>query len=85
MFLSVINKNLNWKIVTKNLVTFERWDLVKNEKFKCYVGSLKKCNFYGGHEKPIYRGRFPKKGAWTVCKFKGGLVKKRRWCFLRMG
>ena len=45
MFLSVINKNLNWKIVTKNLVTFERLNVVKNEKFKCYVGSLKKCNF----------------------------------------
>ena len=25
-------KNLNWEIVTKNLVTFKRWDVVKNEK-----------------------------------------------------
>ena len=26
-------KNLNWEILTKNLVTFERWDGVKGEKF----------------------------------------------------
>ena len=29
MFLSVITKNLKWKILTKNLVTFKRWDGVK--------------------------------------------------------
>ena len=32
MFLSVITKNLNWEILIKNLVTFKRWDGVKNEK-----------------------------------------------------
>ena len=26
MFFSVITKNLNWEISTKNLVTFKRWD-----------------------------------------------------------
>ena len=26
IFLSVINKNKNWEILTKNLVTFKRWD-----------------------------------------------------------
>ena len=26
----------------------------------------------GVHEKPIYRGELPKKGAWTVYRFKGG-------------
>ena len=26
MFLSVISRNLNWEIVTKNLVTFKRQD-----------------------------------------------------------
>ena len=30
MFFSVVTKNLNWEIVTKNLVTFKRWDGVKN-------------------------------------------------------
>ena len=33
MYLSVITKYLNWKILTKNLVTFKRWDEVKDEKF----------------------------------------------------
>ena len=32
MFLSVVTKNLNWGILTKNLVTFERQDGVKDEK-----------------------------------------------------
>ena len=33
MFFSVKAKNLNWEILTKNLVTFKRWDRVKDEKF----------------------------------------------------
>ena len=33
MFLPVITKNLNWEILTKNLLTFKRWDGVMNEKF----------------------------------------------------
>ena len=33
MFLSLITKNLNWEIVTRNLVTYKRWDGVKHEKF----------------------------------------------------
>ena len=32
MFFSVITKNLNWDILTKNSVTFKRWDGVKDEK-----------------------------------------------------
>ena len=36
-----------------------------------------KIRFLGGvHEKPIYRGELPKKGAWTVCRFKGRLGTK---------
>ena len=31
-FFSVIFKNLNWKVLTKNLVTFKRWDGVNNNK-----------------------------------------------------
>ena len=31
MFFSVTTKNLNWEILTKNLVTFKmRWGLMKN-------------------------------------------------------
>ena len=33
MLFSVITKNLNWKILTKNLVTFKRWEGVKDEQF----------------------------------------------------
>ena len=32
MFFSVITKNLNWEILTKNLVTFKTWDEVKDKK-----------------------------------------------------
>ena len=33
MFFTVITNNLNWEILTKNLVTFKRWDGVKGDKF----------------------------------------------------
>ena len=33
MFFSFITKNLNWEILPKSLVTFKRWDGVKDEKF----------------------------------------------------
>ena len=39
-----------------------------------FWGFTEKLDFQGGgaHEKPIQRGGgFPKKGAWTVCQFKG--------------
>ena len=34
MFFSVRTKNLNWDILTKNLVIFKRWHVVKDENFK---------------------------------------------------
>ena len=33
MFFSVMTKNLNWKISTKNLVTVKRWDGVNDKNF----------------------------------------------------
>ena len=39
---SVIIKNLNCEILTKNLVTFKRWDEAKDEKL---WGFTKKSNF----------------------------------------
>ena len=30
MFFSVTTKNLNWEMLTKNLVTFKRWDEIKD-------------------------------------------------------
>ena len=32
MFFSVITKNLNWETLDKNLVTFKRWDGIKDKK-----------------------------------------------------
>ena len=32
MFFSVVTKNWYWRILTKNLVTFKRWDGVNDEK-----------------------------------------------------
>ena len=33
MLFSVLTKNLNWEILTKNLVTFKRWNGIKDGKF----------------------------------------------------
>ena len=33
MFFFVITKNLNWEVLTKNLVTFRGWSVVNYEKF----------------------------------------------------
>ena len=42
MFFSVITKNLNWQISTKNLAhLFKRQNGVKDEKFQYYGCSLK--------------------------------------------
>ena len=57
------NKELNWEILTRNLVTFKRWDWVKDEKFY-YVGSMKNSIFMGGGR--VHR---LKRGTWTVCRF----------------
>ena len=61
MFFFVITKNINWKILTKNLVTFKRWDGVKDEKFEppvhWKIWFLGRCN-----KKPIYRRGLPIKG-----------------------
>ena len=33
MFFSILTKNLNREILIKNLVTFKRWNEIKNENF----------------------------------------------------
>ena len=37
MFFSILTKNLNWKILVKNLVTFKKWNGIKNEHFNMRV------------------------------------------------
>ena len=77
MFFSVITKNLNWKLLTMNLVTFKRWDGVKDHKFYGGLmlwGFTEKSDFKGGcHKKLIYGWDYLKKGTCTVCRFKKGL------------
>ena len=68
MFLSLMTKNLNWEILTENLVTFKRWDGVKDEKFYYYGGSLRNLIFTRVHEKPIYKRNCLKKRR----QFRGG-------------
>ena len=79
MFFFVITKNLNWEILTENLVTFKRWDGVQDEKYEYYGGSLKNLIYRRFHKKPIYRGKFPKKGRGfgQFADLKRGLAKKR--------
>ena len=43
---SVITKNSNWEILTKNLVTFKRYNGFNNEKLNFWV-SLKNSIFRG--------------------------------------
>ena len=82
MFFSVITKNLHREILTKNLVTFKKWNGVKDEKFQYYRGSLKNLISTGWFTKRQYiGGNCLKRGARTVRRFKGGLVKKKDGCF----
>ena len=78
MFFSVITNNLNFEVLTKNLVIFKRWDWVKDE-ILIVQWSTEKSNFQGGgFRKNYYIGEnCLKRGAWTVCRFQGGLAKKR--------
>ena len=64
MFYSLITKNSNWEISTKNLVTFKRYDGVKDEKLQ-YLVLTEKSDFLfwvgggrggGGGTKNQYRG-----------------------------
>ena len=76
-FFSVITMNLNWEILTKNLVALKDGFGLRMKNFNIIGGLLKNLIFRRVYEKPIYRGELPKRGAWTVCRFKRSLAKKR--------
>ena len=79
MFFFVITKNLNWENLTKNLVTFKRWDGVKDKHLNI-MGAHWKIPFLGGEgftKKQNIGGNCLKMGAWAVCRFEGGFEKKR--------
>ena len=74
MFFSVITKNLKWEILTRNLVTFKRWDGVKDRD---YGSLLKSPIFRRLHEKPIHWGCIAlKRGLGQFADLRGGLAKK---------
>ena len=83
MFFPVITNNLNWEISTKNLVTFKRWDGVKEKNFNIMEVHWKIRFSGGGAWKPsMSRVKCLKTGAWIVCRFKRRPWQKRRgWCF----
>ena len=56
MFFSVITKNLNCEILTRTIVTFKRWDRIKDEKCWYYGGSLKNLIFREVSQKPVNKG-----------------------------
>ena len=82
---SVTTKNLNWENLTKNLVTFKRWDgVIKAKKFQCYRGSLKNLIFmgkWGVHKKSKERRNYLKVGLGQ--KFNMGLGEKEGFIFLK--
>ena len=65
--------SIQTKILTNTLVTFKRWDGVKDEKFKYFWGSLKNLILMRGSRKTTIQWGLPKKRAWTV---KGTLGEK---------
>ena len=86
MFFSIITKNLNWGILTKNLVTFKRWDWVRMKNFNILEVNRKIWFLQGVHKKKQYTGgNCLKRKAWTVCRFKRRLYKKEGVVFLRGG
>ena len=79
MFFSVITKNLNWEILTKNLVTFKRWVGLRMKNFNI-MGVLWKFGGGGWVTKQCIGRNCLKSGAWTVCRFKGTLGEKEGVC-----
>ena len=70
-------------MLTKNWITFKKWDGVKDGKFWYYGISLKNQIFRGWvNEKSKYRGDCLKRGGLgQFADLKGGMVKKKVWCF----
>ena len=86
MFFCVITKNLNWEVLTVNLVTFKN-GMELRMKNVIFMGVRWKIRFldWGVHEKLIYTGNCSEMAAWTVCRFKGDLTKRRELVFLKEG
>ena len=63
MFFSFITKNLKWKMLTKNLVTFKKWAGLRNKNFNIMGVHWKIQFLVGWFTKNQYvKGGLPKKG-----------------------
>ena len=78
MFFSVITKNLIWEVLTKNFVTFKRWDGLRMKNFNI-MGVRWKIRFLRGFTKKQYIGGLPKKagGLGQFVDLIGSLAKKK--------
>ena len=78
MFISVITKNLNWEILTKDFITFLKDGIELRMKSFIIVGVYSQIQFLGREfTKTNISGGLPKGwGSWTVCRFKRRLRKK---------
>ena len=81
-YFSVITKNSRWESLTQNLVTFKKKMVLRMKKALIFWIFTKNPTFRGVFTKNQYRGgRLNGGGAWTVCWFKGGLVRRRGGTF----
>ena len=79
MVFSVRTKNLNWEILTKNLVTPLKDGMALRMKNFDIMGVHWKIWFsWGLHKKPIFSRELPKKGD-LVKKRAGGAFEVRGW------
>ena len=88
IFFSDTTKNLKREILTKNLVTFKRWDEIKDEKFILW-GFTEKSE--GGSRKNNILGELPEKkkgggrGQFADLGGGGGILAKKRGVVFLMG
>ena len=74
MFVSTKTMNLNWEILTKNLVTFK---IIEVHRKSPFLGRrITKNQYIGGNCLKRRRGGWGGGVAWTVCRFKRGLDEK---------
>ena len=87
MFFSVITKNSNWEILTKNLVTFLKEKMVLRVKNFDIFGVHLKIRFLGGVTENQYRGEncLKRGGLGWFSDLRGGLARKREVVFSRGG
>ena len=85
MFFSDITNGLNWEILTKNLVLLKDGMGLRIKKFEIMVVHSKIwfLGWRGFRKTNLWGGNWVKRGACTVCRFEGGLGKKRVVLLLR--